>query len=350
MISLVDLTVRHQLDASSVEDAVLDVLRSGKWIGGHTVTELETRVAQRMGWPHAVGVGNGTDALELCLQVLGIGPGDEVIVPAVTFFATAGAVCRVGAEPVIVDIRSDRPLIDWTQLDAARSSRTRAVIPVHLFGMDAGSVDTDLEIIDDLAQAVGAQPPPGSGRLAALSFYPTKVLSGAGDGGMVLCRERVMEERVRMLGSHGVRDGLHHRVEGSVGGNSRLDAIHAAVIGAQLEGLDRRLERRREIYRRTRTVLGDAVSVHQEGSPVSILCVRHPRRDALITHLRDHGVAAGIYYSRPLSKQPALASCRTLGTLPNAEAFCAEALALPCHAGITDQQLDHVLDCVRSFG
>jgi dTDP-4-amino-4,6-dideoxygalactose transaminase len=350
VISLVDLAVRHQLDAPSIEAAVLKVLRSGRWIGGQTVTDLEARVAQRMGWPHAVGVGNGTDALEICLQVLGVGPGDEVIVPAVTFFATAGAVCRVGAEPVIVDIRPDRPLIDWTQIERARSSRTRAVIPVHLFGMDAGSVDTDLEIIDDLAQAVGAQPPPGSGRLAALSFYPTKVLSGAGDGGMVLCRESIIEERVRMLGSHGVREGLHHRVEGSVGGNSRLDAIHAAVIDAQLEGLDQRLQRRREIYHRARAALGDAVSEHQEGSPISILCVRHPRRAALIAHLRSHGVAAGIYYSMPLSRQPALASCRTMGSLPNAEAFCAEALALPCHIGITDEQLDHILDCVGSFG
>ena len=223
------------------------------------------------------------------------------------------------------------------------------MIPVHLFGMNAGSSETDLEVVDDLAQAVGAQPPPGSGRMAAVSFYPTKVLSGAGDGGMVLCRERAMEERVRMLGSHGLKEGLHHRVEGSVGGNSRLDAIHAAVIGAQLDGLDLRLGRRREIYRRSREVLGDVVCEHEAGSPVSILCLRHPRRDALIDHLRDHGIAAGVYYRHPLSRQPALSGCRIHGSLEQAESFCEEALALPCHAGISDESLEHVLRCVRSF-
>jgi dTDP-4-amino-4,6-dideoxygalactose transaminase len=349
VISLVDLHARHLGSADAVEAAVLQVLRSGQWIGGTVVADLEREMAQLMGWSHSIGVANGTDALEICMRALGIGPGDEVIIPAVSFFATAGAVCRAGARPVIVDTLPDRPLLDWTQVENARSESTRAVIPVHLFGLNAGCSNTDLEIIDDLAQTVGATPPPGGGRMGALSFYPTKMLSCAGDGGLVLCREPELAERVHLLGNHGNQSGLHHQVQGSVGGNSRLDAIHAAALLAQLPGLASRTTRRREIYQHYRSSLGEQVIEHEPGSSVSILCLRHPERDALRKHLERSGVATGCYYPMPLTRQPALEHARVIGPMTHAESFCREALALPCHAALSDSDIDRVIAAVKAW-
>jgi dTDP-4-amino-4,6-dideoxygalactose transaminase len=215
--------------------------------------------------------------------------------------------------------------------------------------MDAGGLDTDLEVIDDLAQAVGSSPPVGSGRMGAMSFYPTKVLSAAGDAGMVVCDEPGLAARVRALGSHGASEGQYKRVEGAVGRNSRLDSLHAAVLLAQLAGLEARLMRRRQILGLYREALGESVLAHPAGSPVSIVCMRHPQRDRLLAHLREQGIAAGCYYPRPLSEEPALAEARVAGPLPNSEAFCAEALALPCHGGMLDQDVSKVVDAVRSL-
>ena len=349
MIPLIDLAARHQFCSDDVEKAVLAVLRSGQWIGGPVVAELEQQISTLMNRRHAVGVANGTDALELSLQVLGVGPGDEVIAPAVSFFATVGAIRRVGATPVLVDVRPDLPLIDWVQVEKARSKRTRAVIPVHLFGMDAGACETDLFVIDDVAQAVGSIPPRGRGQLAAMSFYPTKVLSSAGDGGMVATDDPELARLIRALGNHGVMDGKYHEVRGHVGGNSRLDAIHAATLLAHLPQFSARMSRRQEIYRRYRAELGPIVLEHDSGSSVSILCVRHPRREAIREHLHQRGISTGCYYPAPLSQHPAMAGARRVGGLPESEAYCAEAFAIPCHAGLTDEQVEQILTALRDF-
>ena len=166
---------------------------------------------------------------------------------------------------------------------------------------------------------------------------------------MVLCGKSQQADEIRQLGNHGVVDGEYHSVRGAVGGNSRLDAVHAAILGIQLDGLSQRICRRRAIYLRYKDELGPVVVEHDEGSPISVLCVRHQERDALRAHLANRGIASGCYYPKTLADQPALVDARVVGDLPNARSFCAEALALPCHAGLDDAEIDQVLRAMRDF-
>jgi dTDP-4-amino-4,6-dideoxygalactose transaminase len=341
---LVDLVGRHQ-DAPEVEPRVLAVLRSGRYIGGPVVDELERSVAALMGTSCAVGVNSGTDALLLALLAAGVGPGDEVIVPALSFFATAESVALTGAVPVLVDVLPDRPLLDPFAAAAAIGPKTRAIVPVHLFG-DRAAVPADLPasvaVVDDAAQAMGAASPPMLGRVAALSFYPTKVLGAAGDGGAVLCADADIAATVRALGSHGMDEPhRHHRVNGAFGRNTRLDALQAAVLLGHLPRLPDRINRRRALAAMLDDALHDAVArplVRDPGSAVPLYVVRHPRRAALEAALASRGIASSRYYPRAMGDQPALAHlperCRM--PAPNAARFCEEALAIPCHEGMDE--------------
>ena len=340
----------ERASAEAVEARVLAVLRSGRWIGGPVVAEAERALADLFGMAHGVGVNSGTDALVLALMACGVGPGDDVIVPAVSFFATASAVVLVGARPVIVDVLPDRPLLDPAAVRQAWSPRVKAVVPVHLFGMAAphiaGLPDYAL-VVDDLAQAAGAQTPVGQGPIAALSLYPTKVLAGAGDGGAVLTDSAELAERVRALGSHGLGPEGAVRVQGHVGRNSRLDALQAAVVLGRLPDLARRLEHRRVLAMRYQDALGAKVLVPGRGRPVSVLCLRSRQRDVLRARLLAAGIEATIYYPRPLHHEPALDGLARTGPCPNAERFCAEALALPCHAGMSLDDVDDVIAVIQ---
>lgn len=340
-----DLQAQMAEQGQAVEAAVLGVLRSGRYVGGPVLAELEAAVAALMGVAHGVGVNSGTDALALSLAALGVGPGDEVIVPAVSFFSTAGAVTRVGAAPVVVDVLPERPLLDPDAARAALTGRTRAVIPVHLFGDAAPHPEIGVPVLDDAAQAIGADPPVGKGQIRALSFYPTKVLGGVGDGGMAMTDDPELARRVRSLGSHGMSELHYHEpVAGHVGTNSRLDAIQAAAILAQLPDLSRRVIRRRQIAARYDLALAGLAVPRDPGSPVSVYAIRHPRRDALAEGLRAAGVETAVYYPRPLSAQPALARYGAdPATTPNAQRWCRELLALPVHAGLTDEDQDRVI-------
>lgn len=348
---MVDLAARHARIAERVEDRVLAVLRSGRYVGGPVVAEAEGAVAGLLGRHHGVGINSGTDALKLALMALGVGPGDEVIAPAVSFFATAESILHTGATPVLVDVRPDRPLLDPDAVRAALSPRTRAVVPVHLFGDDAGTFDPGVPVVDDSAQVVGASPPCGAGVLAAVSFYPTKVLGAAGDGGLVATDDPDLADKVRRLGSHGMpRFYVHEEIAGHVGGNSRLDAVQAAVLLGHLDDLPARIARRRAIAARYDQLLGDLPLPRDPGSPVSVYCIRHPRRDALQQLLREAGIGTAVYYPLPMNAQPLLGGdmAAAARTTPNAVAFCREALALPCHAAMSDEDVERVAGTLRA--
>lgn len=339
---MVDLARRHAA-SPEVEARVLEVLRSGRYIGGPVVQACEAAVASRFARTAAVGVGSGTDALMLAFQALGLGPGDEIVIPALSFFATAGAVVNVGATPVIVDVDDDG-LLDPAAAAAARGPATRAVVPVHLFGAIA-QIPGDLLAIDDAAQAVGA-PGASLGTLTAVSAYPTKTWGAAGDAGFVLGDDADLLGRVRSLGHHGMGEPhVHGPVGGVVGRNCRLDALQAAVLLGQLDRLDARLDRRRAIAARYDAALPAGVRPLRRGPghPVAHYVVRTPDRDGLRTWLAEAGVETAVYYPRPLGRQPALAGRARLTDCPTAERLCREILAIPADDGLADAEVDAVV-------
>ena len=342
MIRLVDTAARHADVALAVESGVRDVLRSGRYVGGPVVAEVEAVAARLFGRAHGVGVNSGTDALMLALQALGVGPGDEVIVPAISFFATTEAVLAVGADPVFVDVRDDACLDPDLALHA-RTERTRALIAVHLFGTLCEAPDLGVPVLDDAAQAVGGAPPRVRGVLTAVSTYPTKTWGAAGDGGFVLGDDPELLERVRLLGSHGMRaPHLHERIMGAIARNSRLDAVQAAVLLAHAPRVEARVARRRAIARRYDAELSPAFArlPRDAGSPIGVYAVRCSRRDDARARLAEQGIETSVYYPRPMGNQPAVAHT---APCPNAERLCGELLALPAHEGLSDAQVDHVL-------
>lgn len=350
-IAMVDLAARHARVAEAVEQRVLQVLRSGRYVGGPVVEEAEARVAALLGRAHGVGVNSGTDALKIALMAMGVGPGDEVIAPAVSFFATAESILHTGATPVLVDVRPDRPLLDPDAVRRALTPRTRAIVPVHLFGDDAGRFDVGVPVVDDSAQVVGAAPACGAGAMAAVSFYPTKVLGAAGDAGLVATDDAELAQRARRLGSHGMpRFYVHERVAGHVGGNTRLDALQAAVLLGHLDDLPARIARRREIAARYDAAVPGLSLPRDPGSCLSVYCIRHPRRDAVQAALGQHGIGTAVYYPLPMNAQPLLGGDMAAAerSTPHAVSFCREALALPCHASLSDADVERVIDVLRA--
>lgn len=339
----------HARTSAACEAAVRAVLRSGRWVGGRSLSDAEVALAERVGRTHGVGVGSGTSALTLALQAAGVVPGDEVIVPAVSFVATATAVLRAGARPVVVDVTPGMPLIDPAQVRAACSPKVTAVVPVQLFGnvpRRLEGLSPDVLVIDDAAQAMGRDLPLGEGCATVLSFYPTKVLAAAGDAGLVATDDARLAAAVRALGSHGRCDGAHHRVQGSVAGNDRMDALQAAILVARLSDLDARITHRRALLKRYRERLPDLVLPHDPGSNVAVLAAVHPARDRIRASLAAEGIDTACYYPRVLSEEPVLADARIHGRLGVARRFCATCFALPCHIGLTLPDVDRVADAV----
>lgn len=347
-VPFVDLAARHAEVGEAVERAVIEVLRSGHYVGGPVVAEAEAIAARWLGRAHAVGVASGTDALVLALQALDVGPGDEVIVPALTFFATAGAVRAVGADVVIADVGEDG-LLDPASAASVRSPRTRAVVPVHLFGSACPAPELGVPVVDDAAQAIGAAPAP-SGALVALSTYPTKTWGSAGDGGFVAGDDPELLDRVRRLGNHGATGpSVHAAFGGHLGRASRLDAVQAAVLVAHGRALEGRIARRRALAARYDAALPASVRPlpRSPGSAVHQYCVRAEDRDGLREHLRARGIGTAVYYPRPLGRQPALAAARA-APCPVAEQLCAQILALPVHDA-TDVQVDRVIGALAEW-
>ena len=384
-----DLSVQLADLGDDLDQAVLEVLRSGRYIGGPVIEEFEAAFASFCGSPHAIGCNSGTDARILALRGLGIGPGDEVITSSFSSFATAEAISAVGATPVFVDVDPATYLIDLDQIGAAISSATRALMPVHLFGRP---VDMDrlmaianqhgLAVIEDCAQATGASwngRSVGSfGDAGCFSFFPTKNLGAAGDGGAVTCRDAAVAQRVRELAVHGMPRRYLHT---SLGYNSRLDALQAAVLNVKLPRLSGWLERRRGVAQRYLQGLNGVAGLQlpdpgpaghswnqfvvriaacpQEKQACGGSCspcansADHDLPEARCRNwfqedLRQRGVNTIIYYPIPIHRQPAYADLGYgRGSLPVTEQLAVEVLSLPIFPELSSAQQAHVL---QAFG
>jgi dTDP-4-amino-4,6-dideoxygalactose transaminase len=362
-VPLLDLKAQYADIKSDVDQAVHRVLDSARFIGGPEVSGLEEEIARYCGTPHAIGCASGTDALLLALRGLDIGPGDEVVTSAFSFFASAGTIANVGARPVFVDIDPRTFNLDAHRLEAAITPLTKAVVAVHLFGQccDLTAVKAvcdkhQLFLIEDAAQAIGSEwegHRAGSvGDLGSFSFFPSKNLGAAGDGGMMTARDAALAERVRLLREHGAKPKYYHSL---IGTNSRLDALQAAILRVKLRHLDRWSEKRAKnaaLYdqlfegaRLTRPYR-DARARHIYNQYV----IRVPQRDALRQHLSERGVGTEIYYPVPLHLQQCFAPLGYReGDMPQSEAAAREVLALPIYPELTEEQIRYVAACVRDF-
>ncbi len=352
-VKLLDLQAQYAGQMrDEIRAAIDDVCDRQALILGPAVSNFEANLATYCGTKHAIGVTSGTDALLVSLMALDVGPGDEVICPTFTFFATAGCVTRLGAKPVFVDVDPDTFNVDAAAVGRAITPKTKAIIPVHLFGQMADMeavmrVAGDIPVIEDAAQAIGAtrhgRPACSVGTIGCLSFYPTKNLGAFGDAGAVCTNDDAIADRLRLLREHGMRPRYHYR---EVGGMFRLAAIQAAVLDVKLRYLDGwHGARRRNAAVYDEMLAGTAV-VTPTIAPgnVSVFnqyVVRIPKgRDAVRQKLTDAGVGTEIYYPFPLHTQPCFADLgyRT-GDFPASEQLCGEVLALPIYAELPDDQL-----------
>lgn len=362
-IPFLDLHTEHRLLRPDLDEAWAGVLEHGRFVGGPEVDAFEQEFAAFLGGGDCVGVGNGTDALELILETLGIGRGDEVVLPTNTFVATAEAVCAVGAVPVFVDVRPDDLLVDPQAVAAAVGPRTTAVVAVHLFGQVAdlpalGAITRrhGLALVEDAAQAHGARHGGArvgrAGHAAAFSFYPGKNLGALGDGGAVTSDDAGLVEQIRSRADHGrdPRDRHRHRVPGR---NSRLDALQAAVLRRRLPRLDADNAARREVLARYRARLSPTCwvpAVDPRTEPVGHLAVvQVDRRDDVAAALTAAGIGWGVHYPVPCHRQPAfVAPGDRPPRLPVSEAAADRLLSLPCSPGTTPEQIDRVAEVLTA--
>jgi dTDP-4-amino-4,6-dideoxygalactose transaminase len=363
-IPLIDLTAQFQAMSADVMAAVQKVFAEQKFILGDEVAELEREIADYCDALHAIGCNSGTDALILALQALDIGPGHEVITTPFSFFATASAICRVGATPVFVDIEPEGYNLDPQQVEEALTPKTRAILPVHLFGQCCEmeplwriAAQHHLAIVEDACQAIGAEYHGRRagvlGTIGCFSFFPTKNLGGAGDGGMMTTDDPALAARLRRLRVHG-DVGQYEHLE--IGMNSRLDALQAAVLRVKLRKLEdwtcaRRQNAKRyvELFRQhklqefvsTPKALPDRRHVFNQFT----IRVRHGKRDAVLNSLRDRKVGCAIYYPKPLHLQKCFAGLGyRAGDFPVAEAAAKEVLALPIYPELPPADLERVVD------
>jgi len=361
---MLDLEAQNGPLLEDIRVAMDRVVRSQQFIMGPDVGALEAELAEGLGLPNPIGVSSGTDALLVALMALGVGPGDEVVTTPFTFFATGGCVARVGARPVFVDIDPATFNIDPAAVEAAITERTRAVLPVHLFGQpcDMPSLARICEprgipIIEDAAQAIGARTadgPVGSlGAIGCFSFFPSKNLGAFGDAGLVTARDDELAHRLRVLRVHGGEPKYYHSV---IGGNFRLDSIQAAVLRVKLPHLDRWTEGRRanaalydELFAEAglpAETLAPPPRVHP-GHIYNQYVIRTPRRDELRAHLGERGIATAIYYPLPLHVQECFAylGC-SAGDFPESERASREVLALPIYPEMGEERLRRVASAV----
>jgi dTDP-4-amino-4,6-dideoxygalactose transaminase len=363
VIPLVDLVAQYNTIKPEIDAAVQQVLASGKFILGPNVSAFEQEAAAYLGVKHAVGVASGTDALVIALRAAGVGPGDEVIAPAYSFFGTAGAVLTVGARPVFVDVNPQTYLIDVAQVEAAIGPHSRAILPVHLYGQPADmdelralAVKHGLKLIEDNAQGFGAvykgRKTGSLGDLGCLSFFPTKNLGGYGDGGMVTTNDDALAEKVRMLRAHGWKKKYFPEM---LGYNSRLDELQAAILRVKLNYVDGWNERRRELAHRYTHCLAEIglagpVEAPERSHVYHLYIVSLPERERIQHELKESGVACEVYYPQPLHlAEP----CRNLGghlrgSLPVSEYASQHTLALPLYPELSEDQLSQVVEAVET--
>lgn len=361
-VPLVDLQVQLATIRDRVNAGFDEVLGNTSFVLGPQVARFEKAFAEFIGVGHCIGVGNGTDALELCLRALGLQPGDEVIVPANTFIASALAIQRAGCTPVLVDCDSEHHLLDVDQVEAKVGERTGALMPVHLYGQCAPMERVmaiaerhGLPVVEDAAQAQGAKRngrTAGSlGRIAGTSFYPGKNLGAFGDAGAVLTGDPELAARVRALRNYGSDVKYHHP---ETGFNSRLDSLQAVVLEAKLEHLARWNEARRRAAARYHELLADLPDVVRPGTLEGnehvwhLYVVRVPKRDRVLERLHAAGIGAGIHYPVPIHLQGAFAHLgHREGDFPVTEKAAKEILSLPLFPEITAEQQERVVAALR---
>jgi dTDP-4-amino-4,6-dideoxygalactose transaminase len=366
MVPLLDLQGQYGPLREQLLAAIARVCDSQRFIGGPEVDGFEREAAAYLGVPHAVGLSSGTDALLVALMALGIGPGDEVITPAFSFFATAGCVSRLGATPTFVDIDPLTYNIDTRAAVAAISSRTRAIIPVHLYGQSA-DMDPLLDAarlrgvaaIEDAAQAIGAtykgRRTGSMGRAGCFSFFPSKNLGAFGDAGLLTTDDEALAHEARLLRNHGAEPKYFHK---RIGGNFRLDALQAAVLRVKLPHLDGWTARRRENADRYDRLFRESAAAGRITLPArhpdchhifNQYIVRVPARDAVRARLAAAGIGSEIYYPVPFHLQECFAPLGyRKGDFPAAEAAAAETLALPIYSELTEAQQREVVGAVTA--
>ena len=366
-IPLLDLQAQYRPIRDEILAAITRVADSQRFILGPEVDALETELARMLEVPHALAVSSGTDAILLALMALGVGPGDEVITSAYSFFATAGCVVRLGARPVFVDIDPLTFNIDASRIGPAVTSRTKAILPVHLFGLSADldvilaeGAKRGVPVIEDAAQAIGAtwqtRPVGGFGSFGCFSFFPSKNLGGFGDAGLVTTTDAELAHRARLLRTHGMEPKYFHHI---VGGNFRMDALQAAILRVKAPRLDawteaRRLNARRYVRLFTDAGLGDQIVLPIEPAGrrhiYNQFVVRTKERDALRQHLERGDIGTEIYYPVQLHLQPCFAGLGYhAGDFPHAEQAASESLALPIYGELTGEQQGRVVDAVAAF-
>jgi dTDP-4-amino-4,6-dideoxygalactose transaminase len=369
LVPLLDLKAQYATIRDEIRAAVDAVLESQQCILGPTVTDCEAKLAEYCRCPHAITVSSGSDALLLSLMAEDIGQGDEVITTPYTFFATAGAIARLGAKPVFVDIDPKTYNLDPAQIESKITPRTKAILPVHLYGqcaemdpiMDVAN-RRGIPVVEDAAQAIGAEYKgrrAGSmGRYGCFSFFPSKNLGAAGDGGLVTTSDAALAEKMRILRTHGSQPKYYHAM---IGGNFRFDALQAAIVSVKLKYLDRWTAGRQSNAARYRRLF-DAAGLTHNGLlqlPIEMPGCRHiynqfiirvPRRSELQAHLKEQTIGNEVYYPVPLHAQKCFAYLGyRAGDFPHSERAAQETLALPIYPELSDQQAEWVVESIARF-
>lgn len=365
-VPMLDLKIQYHQLKDEMHKAIEGVLESSQFILGPNVKKLENDVAQYSHVKYGVGVGNGSDALHIALEACGVKAGDEVITSSFTFFATAGAIARIGAIPVFVDIDPRTYNIDPAKIEEKITDKTKAILPVHLYGQTADmdpimalAKKYNLYIVEDAAQAIGAE---YKGKkvgefsdAACFSFFPTKNLGGYGDGGMIVSNDEELAERARVIRVHGSKPKYYHHV---LGYNSRLDEMQAAVLNVKFPHLDTWSELRREKANTYTTLLNEKVGGHvvtpyeAEGHHhiYHQYTIRVEKRDELQKFLQEQGASCMVYYPKPLHLQPVFAELGYKeGDLPITEKAALEVVSLPMFPEITQEQQEYVVSKIAEF-
>lgn len=364
IVPFVDLKAQYQTIASPVDEAIRRVVADADFVLGKDVKKFEREFADFCEAEYAVGVDSGTSALELALRAYGIGEGSEVITVSHTFVATVAAISYTGARPVLVDIDQDTYNIDTRKIEAAITDRTKAVVPVHLYGQSADlepllaiARNHNLIVIEDACQAHGAR---YKGRrvgalsdMGCFSFYPGKNLGAYGDAGMVVTNDKEAAERVRLLRNYGQTQKYQHTI---MGYNRRLDSLQAAVLRVKLQHLDEWNASRQRAARLYDKLLENAQGIktpyvaEESSHAYHLYVVQHPQRDRLMGYLRDQGVATGLHYPTPVHLQPCYEELGLgSGALPVTEALASRVLSLPMFAEITNEQIQYVCEHITRF-
>ncbi len=359
MIPMVDLKTQYHNLKAEIDRAVLDAIESSQFILGPNVTAFEQETATYLGAKHAISCASGTDALQLAILAAGIKPGDEVITTPFTFIATAEAICYAGATPVFVDIDPSTFNIDPALIEAAITPRTKAIIPVHLFGQPADMTPIKaicdkhgLLLIEDCAQSFGAATGGAMtgtiGPLGCFSFFPSKNLGCYGDGGLITCATDELAEQIKVLRNHGSRVRYHHSV---IGFNSRLDDIQAAILRVKLRQIDQFNAGRRRVAHLYSELLSDIVTVpYEDGQGVHVYhqyTVLTDRRDAIMAKLSEKQVSSAVYYPIPLHKQDVFAEAYANVSLPVAEDVANRCMSLPVYPEMPEESIRLVAQSIR---